>query len=194
MMSGAMDVPEVDTALNGWLANRPVTSVEFREDLSVRVVISVPPEELWGVLHGALAHQKTAAMPATESGWSVLQKQVISRLAPPVGVGVVQVAKGGAQVENLLPDFAPPWAAQQCQTEATAASKWSKLHTARAAEALAMEKLRIQVEALKLRDNMTVGEASKRVRESNARWPGALGRASVSGGLRAGIGDGQGDV
>jgi hypothetical protein len=176
-INDALGVPEVNSALSDWLTNRPVTSVEFHDDLSVRIAMSVPPDELWQVLHGALSHQKQVPTPSTESGWSLLQKQVESRLAQPVGVGLVQVARGGPQVENLLPDFAPQWANQQMQAEGTSPSKGSKLHTARAAEAIAMEKLRGQVEALKLRDNRTVGQAERRDARVERAVAKALGRA-----------------
>ena len=161
----ALAVPDAGTVLNDWLASRPVTSVDFRDDLSVRVTLSAPTDELWQVLHNALTRQKQVAVPNTESGWSLLQKQVEARLAPAVGIGLVQVAKGGQggpAVEHLIPDLAPAWANQQMQAEGTSPSRGSKLHTARAAEAIAMEKLRGQVEALKLRDNLTVGQAEKR--------------------------------
>jgi hypothetical protein len=59
------------------------------------------------------------------------------------------------------------------QAEGTAPSKGSKLHTSRAAEAIALEKLRGQVEGLKLRDDLTVGQAEKR----DARVERALAKA-----------------
>jgi len=169
---------EAGKVVNDWLANRPVTSVDFHDDLSVRIVMSTPGDELWQVLRNALTKQKQLAVPATDSGWSLLQKQVEARLAPAVGVGLVQVAKGGGPgVEKLLPDIAPAWAGQSMQAEGTSPSKGSKLHTARAAEALAMEKLRGQVEALKLKDDLTVGQAEKREARIERAVARALGKA-----------------
>ena len=174
----ALGEAEAGKVVNDWLANRPVTSVDFHDDLSVRIVMSTPGDELWQVLRNALTKQKQLAVPATDSGWSLLQKQVEARLAPAVGVGLVQVAKGGGPgVEKLLPDIAPAWAGQSMQAEGTSPSKGSKLHTARAAEALAMEKLRGQVEALKLKDDLTVGQAEKREARIERAVARALGKA-----------------
>ena len=169
---------EAGKIVKDWLASRPVTSVDFRDDLTVRITLSAPGDELWQVLRNALTKQKLVATPTTDSGWGLLQKQVEARLAPAVGVGLVQVAKGGGPgAENLMPDVMPAWANQTMQAEATSPSKGSKLHTARAAQALALEKLKAQVEGLKLKENLTVGQAEKRDAKIERAVSRALGRA-----------------
>src|SRR5437660_1257468 len=46
----ALAIPEAGTVVNDWLGSRPVTSVDFHDDLSVRITMSVPVEEFWQVL------------------------------------------------------------------------------------------------------------------------------------------------
>ncbi|HEY8748691.1 MAG TPA: hypothetical protein VIM11_12000 [Tepidisphaeraceae bacterium] len=176
-IDSALAVPDVNSALSTWLSRRPITSVDFRDDLSIRITMSIPPDELFQTLRAALTQQKQVPLPTTESGWSLVQKQIEARLAPPVGVGLVQPANPARQPEILLPDFAPTWANQQSQAEATSPSRGSKLHTARVAEDLAIKKLRTQVEALKLRDNLTLGEAARRDPRIAAALTKALNRA-----------------
>lgn len=172
----ALAVPEVRDSLGAWLAHRPVTSVEFDDDLAVHLTLSVPPEELWGELKAALARQTQVPVATGQAAWDRLSEQVIARAAPAVGTGVAQPAKAAAP-QPVIPLEPPDWATRQADAEATSPAHGSKLRTARAAEALAMEKLRSQINSLPLGLKTTVGDAARsnpQVQEAVAR---ALGRA-----------------
>ena len=173
----ALAVPEVNLAMALWLSTRPVTSVEFMDDLSVRLALYAPPEELWATLKAALIHQKQAPMDLGQAGWDRLQDQVIARVAPAEGTGAVAAGKTAPAALVAIPSEAPPWTNQHAEAEAASPAHASKLRTARAAEALAVAKLRQHIEALPLDGKITLGEAARRdprIGEAIAR---ALGRA-----------------
>ena len=172
-----LTVSEVNQALTNWLSTRPVTSVEFMDDLSVRLTLYVPPEELWLTLKSAMVHQKQVPMDLGQAGWDRLQDQVAARVAPAVGTGAVAPGKNAVVQMVAVPSEAPPWANQHAEADAASPAHASKLRTARAAEALAVAKLRQRIEALPLDSKITLGEAARRdprIGEAIAR---ALGRA-----------------
>ena len=159
-LGDALAIPQVNQALVTWLNSRPVASVEFRQDLSVQLALAMSSDELWQTLKASLTQQKQIPPPASRAGWDWLAKQVEARVASPIGIGLAQPATRATPIE--MPAEAPPWANQQLQAEATSPTHGSKLHTARAAETMALEQLRHQVEGLALTSTMTVGEAASR--------------------------------
>ena len=172
----ALSVPQVRDALRGWLNSRPVKSVEFDDDLSIHLALAAQPEDLWRVTKSALARQTQVPVATGQAAWDRLEEQAIARAAPPVGVAVAQAEKATAP-QRLIPAEPPDWSARQTDAQATSPAHGSKLHTARAAEALALEKLRAQINALPMGPKLTVGEAAKsnpRIEEAVSR---ALGRA-----------------
>jgi len=176
----ALAVPEVNQTIHNWLWARPVKSVEFNDDLSIRVTLSSPPDDLWHVLRGAMEKQKQAAVPVGQAGWDWLEGQVVARAAPAVGIGFVQppnVAAVPAQAA-LLPPQPPAWTMRQAQAQATAPSRGSnKLQTARAAEAMALEQLRREVNQLPLSEKATLGDAARRDPKIEEAISRVLGRA-----------------
>jgi len=170
-------LPEVNQAVTGWLSSRPVESVEFADDRSVRLTLYAPPERLWPVLKTALAHQTQVPMDLGQAGWDRLQDQVTARVAPAVGVGVVAPGKNGPVLPVAFPGEPPLWANQQAEAEATSPAHGSKLRTARAAEALAVEKLRQKIDELPLDARTTLGEAVRRDPRIGQAISRSLGRA-----------------
>lgn len=156
----ALSVPEVRDALRGWLANRPVKSVQFDDDLAVRLSLAAQPEDLWHALKSSLSRQTQVPVATGQAGWDRLQEQVVARAAPAVGVGVVEPGRVAAP-NQLIPSDPPDWAVRQADAQANSPAHGSKLHTARAAEALALEKLRAQINSLPLGPKSTVGEAAR---------------------------------
>jgi len=147
--------------LSSWLERQPVKAVEFDDNLSVRLTLAAPPEEAWSVLRSALLRQKVVAPPSTPAQWDDLKNAVSARLTPQ-GTGTVQPAiSAPAMATTLIPAQPPPWAIQEIETENTSTDEGGRLRTARHAEALALEKLRSQVDALPLSGGMTVGSAAQ---------------------------------
>jgi hypothetical protein len=160
-LAPALTAPEVSGPLKTWLAGQPVKAVEFRDDLSVGLTLSAPADELWPVLRSALSQQKEIPLPADQAQWDRLHAQLAAHLAPAVGIGNVG-SKAPIAPAVALPAQAPQWSIQNAEAEATSPDDGARLRTARRAEALALEKLRHQLEALPLADGMTVGDAAQR--------------------------------
>jgi len=148
--------------VTAWLEGQPVKAVEFDDNLSIRLTLAAPLEELWPVLRAALSRQKQVALPSTQAQWDALQATALSRLTLAQGVGVVQPgAQPAAAPAILLPAQAPQWAILQIEAEETSSDEGGRLRTARHAEALALEKLRHQVDGLPLSGGLTVGAAAQ---------------------------------
>jgi hypothetical protein len=161
-LGDALAVPEVGQPLATWLETRPIESVEFRDDLSIRLALAASSADLWHVLQPDLSRQKTVATPATQQGWDWLQKQIDARMLPAVGTGVVQTGAATAPASMVaIPQEAPRWAVQQLTAEADAHGHESKLKIARAAEAIALQELRRKIESLSLSGSTTLGQAAK---------------------------------
>jgi hypothetical protein len=161
-LGDALALPEVGQPLTTWLETRPIESVEFRDDLSIRLALAASSADLWHVLQPALSRQKAVSTPATQQGWDWLEKQIDARLLPAVGTGVVQPGSATAPSAMLaIPQDAPPWAVKQLTAEANARGNESKLKIARAAEAIALQDLRRRIESLPLGGSTTVGQAAK---------------------------------
>lgn len=159
----AFAVPEVNQTVRSWIWARPVKAVQFEDDLSVQLILSAPADELWHVLHSALSRQKDVTVPTSQAGWDWLEGQVTARAAPAMGVGVAQPGNQPAVAAGVAVPLQPPaWANQLAQAEATSPARPpNQLKTARAAEAMAMEKLRRQIEALPLDSKTTLGQAAR---------------------------------
>ena len=149
--------------LTQWLATRPVTQVEFRDDLSVGVQLAAPPAEFFEAFRDALRAGEPDA-----AAWDNVRGVFGRRLAAPsgtaaVGAGGTAVAPGAPAKGALqLPSLPPPWTNQVVEAEGAATAGGSKLKCARLAEAEAAKSFLTQVEALPLSDAQTVGQAAQR--------------------------------
>jgi hypothetical protein len=166
-------------ALDRYLADRPVTGVQFRQDRQVEVGLSVPGEELAGVIRGAVEGMKDPQLAAVD--WNGVTGQIVRAVGQGTGVataggavrrepdaGVAQVAPSATV---RIPAEPPEWVWRQVDADASAKGGESALKCARAAERAAGEKLRAQVDALPL-GGMTIGEAGTR----DPRVADAVGR------------------
>jgi hypothetical protein len=156
----AFNDPSVSRAIKEWLNNQPLKGVEFNDDLTVRVMLADPAPGLWPVLRSALEKQTAVQLPTTETDWDHLRAQVTERLVDAAGVGVAQPPNHVAGPATTMPSEAPAWSREQADAEATSPQTGSPLHTARRAEALAVEKLRDQINQLVLSPGVTVGSAA----------------------------------
>lgn len=158
----ALADPSLHQALKHWLENQPVKDVEFNDDLTVRLSLADLAPGLWPFLKSVLANQHAVPVPATDTEWNRLHQQVTEHLANAVGTGMVQPPgqPGGVAPAVSLPSEPPAWAKEQAEAEATSPQEGSPLHTSRRAEALAMEKLRDQINQLPLTPGMTLGAAA----------------------------------
>ena len=177
-LNEALSEPGVSDEVVKWLASQPVKSVEFGDDLVVRLTLAVTGEDLWPVLKSALVRQKQAAMPVARDEWDRLQEQVTARVAPATGTGVIAVAGKVPTTQAVaLPAQPPNWALQQAEAEGSSTEHGTRLQTARQAEAFALEKLRAQINALPLNGGQTVGAAARQDPRIESAVARSLGRA-----------------
>jgi hypothetical protein len=150
--------------LESWLMSRPVTSVDFQDDLQVRVAVAVGGEALWDEFVRAAGDQKDAAV--------ALRQAVVRKIeATTTGRAVAKADGGGAAnvhaMNVAIPREPPRWVFEQVDARGSSRAVNGRLKTARAAERAAREKLRGRIEALSLSRNLTLGEAA--IRDTRVR-------------------------
>lgn len=169
----ALDKPGVGDKVRGWVGTRPVTTVEFRDNLDVRVALAAGPEELWPVLEQAMKAQHLGPAADDAKGWKRLEKQVLELMAPAVGTSTAVADKPAAAVgvagpvgvpapaagPPLVPPIPPAWVVQQLDADGVA--RGGDVKTVGLAEADALANLRAQVNALPL-GKLTLGDAAGR--------------------------------
>ncbi|MGH7214572.1 MAG: hypothetical protein ACREIT_07405, partial [Tepidisphaeraceae bacterium] len=198
--------PEVRKDLDGWLAERPVTRVLFKERRQVEVTLAAEPDDLFGVFRASVFRR--AGLPQDDAQWDGVREAFAQRMAAPTGVAS---APGGATValphDNVmtttaraatvqamdlrvqrdsfapvalaLPARPPEWVGRQLDAGGAVGFADSKLRTTGRARAAAMNDLREQIFHLPLRDGQTVGDAAKDNRRVDRAVSRALARARV---------------
>jgi hypothetical protein len=160
----ALEAPGVRQSVNDWLASRPVTGVEYRQndrkELEVQVTLGADPSDFFDVLRAAVTARNDVPVPADEAGWAVVHDRVVRGMAAPVGVAIAPGVERG-QGGTTLPVAPPDWANAMLDVTGSSGPVVNSLRTARAAEADAMGRLREQVMNLKIGD-ITVGQAAGR--------------------------------
>lgn len=161
-LAKALSEPQVVQPLRKWMGNQPVKDVAFNDDLTVKLTFGDLGPGIWPVLRGALDKQHAVKLPSTDADWERLHQQVSAVVVSAGGVGVVQPpGHGGPTAQaDLIPAEPPAWSKEQIEAQATSPQDGSPLHTARRAEALAVEKLRDQINRLPLAAGVTVGAAA----------------------------------
>jgi hypothetical protein len=160
-LGAAISPPDVSRSVRDFLGHEPVKSVEFKDDLTVRLTLGDAAAEVWPLIRSALSKQGGLPQPANDADWERLQKQVATCTAEASGVGTVQPPEHVAGPATTLPAEPPAWSKEQVETQATSPQDGSPLHTSRRAEALAVEKLRDQINRLPLSPGgTTIGSAA----------------------------------
>ena len=167
LVATALRDRRVRDALQGWLMNRPVTSVEFRDDLEVRVAVAVTGEDVWDELVSAVGDG--TALPVDKAERDALRGEVLRRVEPAVGRGYVkgdggnraEPGDGGGDVVEIPLD-PPAWVARQINAKGAAPPVDGRLKTARAAERAARADLARQLEELALTGKLSLGDAAQR--------------------------------
>ncbi len=163
-LGDAMDVPAMKNAISAWLADRPITWIEFRDDLEVRISLAASAHDLWPILQAALLKQETEFQPRSPQEWEQLHQNVTKWLAPASGRALATASGPPRGQPIAIPRDPPAWV-QGATFESVGLSGpigGSKLRTARAAEAVALTQLRAKLEALPLSADLTIGQAAKK--------------------------------
>ncbi len=161
-LSEALARPPVQQTVGDWLMSRPITSVEFRDDLEIRLVLGAPPEDFCRVLRAALARQEKTPLPTDEAAWRRFCERVESHLSLPLGRGLVAAPGTAPAVPSaiVLPAEPPRWVRDAIDVDGAAHGGGPLLRTARVAEDSAMQRMRARVEALPLSPGLTLGQAA----------------------------------
>jgi hypothetical protein len=168
---------KVRADLETWLMNRPVTSVNFQDDMAVRVTVAVEGEPLWNELLAAAGERDDLGFPRDDQSRFDVRREVLRRVQPTVGRALAKT--GGAPAVAVqrhavaIPRDPPRWVVDQVDARGSSKAVNGRLKTARAAEAVARDRLRGRIEALSLSRNLTLGDAAKR----DDRVRGAIDRA-----------------
>ena len=166
-VADALEVPAVRDAIQNWVATRPVTSIEFRDNGEVRLSVSAPGEELWTVFRDALTRQNNVPTPRDEAGWQRLHDDIVARLHSPVGgrytVTAPQFNAAASRPASrvALPQQPPAWVDDQIDADGTATGdRHKQLLLTNTAQAEALRNLRTQIELLPLGEGLRLGEAA----------------------------------
>lgn len=159
-LGAAINSPAVSQSVRDCLGREPVKGVEFNDDLTVRLSLGDAAADIWPLIRSALSKQAVLPQPANDADWERLRKQVATCTVDAAGVGVVQPPEHLAGPATTLPAQAPAWSKEQVETQATSPQDGSPLHTSRRAEAIAVEKLRDQINKLPLSAGTTIGSAA----------------------------------
>jgi hypothetical protein len=166
---------------NQWLTSRPITNVRFHDDLSIELTLGVTSDQVFDALTNAAGVSPKVSLIDTGPQLDALRRDFETQFAPPVGRSRVDnpTTAPAARTRSLLPDQAPDWVRNPIRTQAQASNHGSKLKTARAAEAKAMENLRAQIDTLPLGGNMTLAEAAKQSARIAQAVNSAVSRARI---------------
>jgi hypothetical protein len=162
---------QISDGFGAWLAARPVTRLEFRNDLTVAMTLAAEPREVFDALSDFAS--KSDAWPKDHLELAKARTEFRRQMGTAVGsahVGGDTTRPPGAAVQ--IPNQPPAWISQALNSEATQKLQGTRLKTARAAENVAMDELRKQIDSLAL-GSTTLGEAAKQ----NAGIERAIGQA-----------------
>ncbi len=168
---------EVRDAMEQWLAGRPVTQVEFREDRQVRLTLAAPGGELFEAFRASVSKD---ALPQDEAGIERIRSEFVSRVSSSSGRGT---AIGGDQPKApaiRLPETPPDWTNSQLDAEGESPASNTGLKAARGAEADAIAKLRAKIDTLVLTKGLTLGDAAKQDPNLAHALDRAASRARIS--------------
>lgn len=184
-LEAVLDDPRVRDAMESWLMNQPVTSVDFRGDLEVRVAVCVEGDGFFDELSAAVGDRRDLPFPQTERGRASLRRQMLGLIEPTVGRAVAR-SDGASRARSTPPPSAsgdtaggipcdpPKWLADQVEVRGSSRAVDGRLKTARAAEAVARGRLRDRLEELPLTRTLTLGEAARRDPDVRAALDRAL--------------------
>jgi hypothetical protein len=197
--AGAMKNSTFGAILNTWMSERPVTLVDFREDLRVEVSIDATADELFDaardallkalaqpldVNSGAATKPNVLMEPGDAAGWAQLRTDLEHHIAAAVGHATAIAAsttQTSAPAVVELPPRAPQWIDQQLSATASGGSGAdNRLLAAHAAQEAASAQLRRDTRNLPLTATLTVGDAADRDTRIAAAVDRALAHARLS--------------
>lgn len=145
--------------LRAALLARPVTRLEFKNDLSVEITLSADGCDVYEAFVDAAS--KSDLLPRDSLMLAKIRRAFVQQALPAVGSARASGQPNNTTAAARIPRQPPAWVSQSLTSQATEKFKDSRLKTARAAEYSARDALRVKIDALDLSQS-TVGEAAKR--------------------------------
>lgn len=172
-IGAAFERPEIGRPVQEWLASRPVTRVDFRDDLQVELLLSVDEIEYFDVIRNQIAAASRANLPDNTEQWDRVRRDYAGKLRPAIGRAAAQADHLPRAVTNRLPSATPEWVNEPITIQSSADISGGKLKSAMRAETDARAKLRDRVASLQLEKDRTVADAARqdtRVAEALSRF------------------------
>jgi hypothetical protein len=167
----------VTTRIAELLRNRPVTSIQFRDDLQVQYTLSVSRRELVDTFLDAA--KKAGVDLPPEATQEKLHPQFRQEITSTTGSAVAKRADNAppAAPQNLIPAQPPRWVFDQIDATGSAKFRGSPLHTKQDAEEVATEAIRSKLLSMQLSQGLMLGEAAERDPTIRAKIDRAVSRA-----------------
>ena len=147
----------IDAFLTDYFSQRPVTRVDFKDDLSVEVTLGVEAQGLFDVLRIALQRQGGEALPRTDDDWEKVETEFLKKVGP--AIGKASAAKAPPP-DWKLPKKAPDWVNLDIDLRGAGKAP-NKLKAALNAEQDARLKLRLRIDALEIEPGKTLGQLAQ---------------------------------
>ncbi|HEV8604855.1 MAG TPA: hypothetical protein VGQ99_05785 [Tepidisphaeraceae bacterium] len=153
--------PQIAARIRNWLTSRPMTRVDFQDNLDVEVALAADPRDFFDLFRETLQNQNNLP-PTNPDDWREIEKDFLVKTAPAVGHAKVPDTKV-TPAANLVrvPPKAPAWIDKSITVIGVSPSVGGKLKTARAAERDAQAKLIERIESLELDTSLTLGQAAR---------------------------------
>jgi len=153
--------PKIANPVRSWLTSRPMSRVDFRDNLDVEVALAADSHEFFDMFRVAVMGQ-SEPINKNPDDWRDIEKEFAAKTAPAVGRAHAREAKVAAATNVVRIGPRPPaWIGKSIPVVGTSAQAGGKLKTARAAERDAQMKLTERIESLELDNNLTVGQAAR---------------------------------
>jgi hypothetical protein len=170
---------QIAAEMRRWLVSRPMTRVDFQENLDVEVALAADSKELFEVFRVAIENQERLPKPKAAEDWRDIEKDFVAKMAAAVGRARVNDGKVTAVAQRVnLPARPPAWVEKSIAVVGTSPAKGGKLKTSGAAERDAQSKLTERIEMLELNPNLTVGQAARQDQRISTAIARAVKRAS----------------
>ncbi len=149
----------LQSVMREWLSARPVTRLEFKNDLSIEITLAADGHDLYEAFCDTLA--KTGQLPKDSLALAKMRHEFMQQAVPAIGTAPIAGQANAAPPHAArIPRQPPAWINQPLTSEATAKSQGSRLKTGRVAENAAVDLIRAKVDALELTPT-TIGQAAK---------------------------------
>jgi hypothetical protein len=170
----ALAIPNIGQAMAQWVGQQPITVVDFRDDRTVQVTLSVSSSQLCENLKANLTWQTAIPLPADEKDWSAIAAAISQHVVAAVGQSPPSniPAQATQPAEMDWSGQPPDWVYHQLDAVGNGTAQ-TQLLSARAAQLAASNNLRRQIEELPMPNNQTL----KNIADQDPRISAAIDRA-----------------